>query len=128
LSGGARISRFESKAGFQPSIDAQSPSTPAAERDAVIAPGSVINVTDKVIGDRLRWEAPPGRWTIVRIGLSLTGQTNGPAQAKDTGLEVDKLDPDAVRGYLEHYLAIYRDAMQEPLGAGSVQSLLTDSW
>jgi hypothetical protein len=33
-----------------------------------------------------------------------------------------------VRGYLEHYLDIYRDAMQEPLGAGSVQNLLTDSW
>jgi hypothetical protein len=129
LSGGARISRFESKAGFQPSVDAQAPATPPAERDAVIAPESVIDVTDKVAADgRLRWEAPAGRWTLVRLGWSLTGQTNGPAQAEDTGLEIDKLDPDAVRGYLEHYLAIYRDAMQEPLGPGSVQSLLTDSW
>jgi hypothetical protein len=129
LSGGARINRFESKAGFQSSIDAQAPATPTAARLAVIAPASVINVTDQVAADgRLRWEAPPGRWTLVRLGWSLTGQTNGPAQAKDTGLEIDKLDPDLVRGYLEHYLSIYRDAMQEPLGPGSVQSLLTDSW
>jgi hypothetical protein len=129
LCGGARISRFESKSGFQASIDAQAPPTATADRDAVIPAGGVINLTDKVEADgRLKWSAPPGRWTIVRLGWSLTGQTNGPAQARDTGLEVDKLDPVLVRGYLEHYLDIYRDAMQEPLGAGSVQNLLTDSW
>jgi hypothetical protein len=129
LCGGARISRFESKSGFQASIDAEAPPTAAADRDAAIPAGSVINLTDKLeVGGRLRWSAPPGRWTIVRLGWSLTGQTNGPAQARDTGLEVDKLDPVLVRGYLEHYLDIYRDAMQEPLGAASVQSLLTDSW
>jgi hypothetical protein len=129
LCGGARISRFESKSGFQASIDAEAPSTARANRDAVIPAGGVINLTDKVDANgRLRWTAPPGRWTIVRLGWSLTGQTNGPAQARDTGLEVDKLDPVLVRGYLEHYLDVYRDAMQEPLGAGSVQNLLTDSW
>jgi hypothetical protein len=129
LCGGARISRFESKSGFQASIDAEAPPTAMADRDAVIPAGSVIDLTDKLAADgRLRWTAPPGRWTIVRLGWSLTGQTNGPAQARDTGLEVDKLDPVLVRGYLEHYLDIYRDAMQEPLGAGSVQNLLTDSW
>jgi hypothetical protein len=129
LCGGARISRFESKSGFQASIDAQAPPTAMADRDGVIAAGGVIDLTDKLeAGGRLRWTAPPGRWTIVRLGWSLTGQTNGPAQARDTGLEVDKLDPDLVRAYLEHYLDIYRDAMQEPLGAGSVQNLLTDSW
>jgi hypothetical protein len=129
LCGGARISRFESKSGFQATIDAEAPATAPADQDATIQAGSVINLTDKLeAGGRLRWSAPPGRWTIVRLGWSLTGQTNGPAQARDTGLEVDKLDPLLVRGYLEHYLDIYRDAMQEPLGAGSVQSLLTDSW
>jgi hypothetical protein len=129
LCGGARISRFESKSGFQATIDAEAPPTAPAGRNAAIAAGSVIDLTDKLeAGGRLRWSAPPGRWTIVRLGWSLTGQTNGPAQARDTGLEVDKLDPVLVRGYLEHYLDIYRDAMQEPLGAGSVQNLLTDSW
>ena len=129
LCGGARISRFESKSGFQASIDAQAPPTAMADRDGVIPAGGVIDLTDKLEAEgRLRWTAPPGRWTIVRLGWSLTGQTNGPAQARDTGLEVDKLDPVLVRAYLEHYLDIYRDAMQAPLGAGSVQNLLTDSW
>jgi len=127
--GGARISRFESKSGFQATIDAEAPPTAPADRNAEIPAVSVINLTAKLeTSGRLRWSAPPGRWTIVRLGWSLTGQTNGPAQERDTGLEVDKLDPVSVRSYLEHYLDIYRDAMQEPLGASSVQSLLTDSW
>jgi hypothetical protein len=129
LSRSARVSRFESKAGFQASIDVEATPTAAADRDAVIPAGSVIDLTDKLDpAGRLRWSAPPGPWTIVRLGWSLTGQTNGPAQPRDTGLEVDKLDPVQVRGYLEHYLDIYRDAMQGPLGRDSVQSLLTDSW
>jgi hypothetical protein len=127
--GGARISRFESKSGFQSTIDAEAPPTAPADRNAEIPTVGVINLSDKLeASGRLRWSAPPGRWTIVRLGWSLTGQTNGPAQERDTGLEVDKLDPVSVRAYLEHYLDIYRDAMQEPLGASSVQSLLTDSW
>jgi hypothetical protein len=129
LSGGARVNRFESKTGFQSSIDARAPATAAADRDAVIPLSSVVDLTGKLdVEGRLRWNVPPGRWTILRLGWSLTGQTNGPAQARDTGLEVDKLDAQRVRDYLEHYLSIYREAMQEPLGKNSVQNLLTDSW
>ena len=35
---------------------------------------------------------PPGTWRVLRLGASLTGQTNGPAPPEATGLEVDKLD------------------------------------
>ncbi len=129
LCGGARVNRFESKAGFQAAIDADAPATPPAAADAVIPFGRVIDLTAKMAPDgKLRWRAPPGQWTVLRFGWSLTGQTNGPAEAKDTGLEVDKLNPSAVHDYIEHYLSLYREAMQEDLGAANVQSLLTDSW
>ena len=49
----------------------------------------------------LRWDAPPGRWLILRLGASLTGQTNGPAPRDSTGLEVDKLDGARVAAYLD---------------------------
>jgi len=127
--GGARVDRFESKAGFQSTIDPSAGPTPNASPDAVIPLGGVIDVTEKLrTGGRLDWTPPRGRWTVLRFGWSLTGQTNGPAEATDTGLEVDKLDPRMVRGYLEHYLGLYKAAMGEELGASNVQSLLTDSW
>jgi (4-O-methyl)-D-glucuronate---lignin esterase len=129
LTGGARVNRFESKAGFQPTIDSAPAAIPNAAPDAVVPSGGAINLTDHLdSAGRLRWTPPAGSWTVLRFGWSLTGQTNGPAEAKDTGLEVDKLDPAVVRGYLEHYLSLYRDAVGAELGAASVQNLLTDSW
>jgi len=65
---------------------------------------------------------------VLRFGWSLTGQTNGPAEDDATGLEVDKLDPVAVRGYIDHYLGLYDRATGGKLGAAGVQNLLTDSW
>src|SRR5258708_1103064 len=51
LCGGARISRFESKSGFQASIDAAAPPTATADRDAVIPAGGGTNLTDQVAAD-----------------------------------------------------------------------------
>jgi hypothetical protein len=65
---------------------------------------------------------------IVRMGYSLTGQTNGPAPSEGTGLEVDKLDGDAVADYLSHYLKTYRDTLgPDSFGPRGVTSLVTDS-
>jgi hypothetical protein len=129
LCGGARVNRFESKAGFQSTLDSGPLDTPPAAPNASIASGDVLDLTDKLQpGGRLRWTPTSGNWTVLRFGWSLTGQTNGPAEKKDTGLEVDKLDPTLVRGYLEHYLSMYQAAVGGQLGAATVQNLLTDSW
>lgn len=40
---------------------------------------------------QLTWSAPPGNWTIMRIGYTTTGVTNHPAPPEATGLECDKL-------------------------------------
>ena len=126
---GARVNRFEAKAGFQPSADFTGAPTPAAAPGAAIPTAGVIDLTAKLRPDgRLDWTPPPGRWTVLRFGWSLTGQTNGPAEEAATGLEVDKLDPVAVRGYVEHYLGHYADATGGKLRARGVQNLLTDSW
>ena len=126
---GARVNRFEAKAGFQPSADFVEAPTPTVAPGAAIAQASIIDLTAKLRPDgRLDWTPPPGRWTVLRFGWSLTGQTNGPAEAEATGLEVDKLDPVAVRGYVDHYLGLYDQATGGKLGVKGVQNLLTDSW
>ncbi|RYG48163.1 hypothetical protein EON79_05300 [bacterium] len=41
--------------------------------------------------DGKRWNVPPGRWTILRMGHTSTGRTNLPAPKAGEGLECDKL-------------------------------------
>lgn len=58
---------------------------------------SFIDVTNKVdLDGRLRWQAPAGRWTILRIGHVPTGKDNHPAPPEGDGLEVDKLSREAM--------------------------------
>jgi hypothetical protein len=124
-----RVNRFEAKAGFQTSIEADAPPTPALARGGAIAPRQVLDLTSKLSSDgRLDWTPPKGDWTVLRLGWTLTGQTNGPAEAAATGLEVDKLDPAAVRRYADTYLSLYDQASGGRLGPSGVTSLITDSW
>jgi hypothetical protein len=128
LQTGARINGFEAKAGFSPSVHEDGPpaTIPAG---ALIDPAKVVDLTGKLRPDgTLDWAPPKGRWTIVRLGWSLTGAVNAPAEPSATGLEVDKLDAAAVGRYLDHYLDLYQQASGDTLGSKGVQTLLTDSW
>ncbi len=131
LSGEARIDRYETKAGFAISQNYFSLVGPV-DGATGIAPGSVVDVSDKMKPDgSLDW-APPrlpngGQWRVLRFGYSLLGTTNHPAPAEATGLEVDKFDGAAVRRYIEHYIGMYRDASGGMIGARGVQAILTDS-
>ena len=53
---------------------------------------------------RLTWDLPAGRWTLLRLGYTTTGKTNGPATDEGRGLECDKLDRATVRYHFEQYL------------------------
>lgn len=58
---------------------------------------AVIDLTSKMDDDgRLHAKLPPGDWTILRFGYTTTGHGNHPAVPEGTGLEIDKLDADAV--------------------------------
>jgi hypothetical protein len=64
---------------------------------AAIDPSSVIDITKYLDSNgRLRWDAPAGSWTILRIGHTSTGKKNVSASAAGTGLECDKFSTEAV--------------------------------
>lgn len=129
LESGARVDRFETKAGFEPTLGTASSTPPPAAPDGVIPSAGIVNLTSHMRPDgTLDWMPPKGKWTILRFGWSLTGHKNGPAEASATGLEVDKLDPAAVKRYLDAYLSLYAKASGGKLGKEGVQNLLTDSW
>jgi hypothetical protein len=70
---------------------------------------------------------PPGRWTILRFGFTSTGAKNHPAVPEGHGLEIDKLDADAVAYQFGQSVGrIIRDA--GPLAGKTLTGLLFDSF
>jgi hypothetical protein len=129
LSGDAKVNQFEAKAGFATADDYYALDAGVDPGENGAAPAAVVDLSGKVGADGLlRWTPPNGSWKIVRLGWSLTGIENHPATPEATGLEVDKYDAKAVRGYLDHYLGQYeRAAGKGMVGARGVRAIVTDS-
>jgi hypothetical protein len=122
-----RIDQFEDKAGFSPWREDTPTYLP--ENAMVTASKDVIDLTDKMDGSgNLNWDVPNGEWVVVRMGYSLTGRQNHPASPEATGLEVDKLDEEAVRKYINHYLDLYQDATGGQMGETGLGSIILDSY
>jgi hypothetical protein len=52
---------------------------------------------------RLSWDAPPGRWTILRFGYTLEGQRiRGTSRNTQGGYEADMLDRAGIESHFEH--------------------------
>lgn len=126
----ARVHQFEAKAGFEPVSSFAGGTSLPVDQGGAVDPSTVIDLTSRLHPDgTLDWSPPDdGRWTVVRLGWSLTGQTNGPAEPEATGLEVDKLDARAVREYATTLLSMYRENADVALGKDGINALLTDSW
>ncbi len=122
----AQVSYPEEKAGFKTSWDI-SDRYPTPEPDKASSIKDVIDVTDHFKDGVLEWDAPEGTWRILRFGYNLLGRVNGPASPEATGLEVDKLDGDAVRRYYDNYLKMYQEASGGRLGK-AINCLMIDSY
>ncbi len=121
-----RVNLFEAKAGFVPwkeNLNEQIIAETGANSN------EVIDLTSKLQADgSLKWDAPVGKWAILRFGYSLTGKKNHPASPEATGLEVDKLDREGVTRYLENYLDQYKDASGGLMGAEGLTHMILDSY
>ena len=125
----ARVNRWEDKGAFGSLMDVYDVvPTLTAPTDAEISRNDVINLTDKMDKDAtLRWEVPPGKWTVLRMGYSLTGARNRPSVPAGSGYEVDKLSAKYVQQYFNGYI----DPLQQHLGGllGTTPHYMTmDSW
>ncbi len=122
-----RIHMFEEKDAFAPDASLYSKAT--ASTNDVVEPSDIIDLTAKLSEDgTLNWTSPAGEWKIVRFGYSLMGINNHPASPEATGLEVDKLDPGAIKRYFTNYLDQYKSATGGLMGKKGIQYMVTDSW
>ena len=122
-----RIDKIEDKAGFSPWKEGTTSFMP--KDSGVIATEDIIDLTSKMKTDgSLEWKVPNGNWSIIRFGYSLTGRQNHPASPEATGLEVDKLDPMAVKRYINTYLDMYKDATGRQMGDKGLGYMILDSY
>ncbi|MBC8603605.1 hypothetical protein H8784_17990 [Parabacteroides acidifaciens] len=94
--------------------------------DAYLHTGQIYDLTGKMNADGLlEWEAPAGKWTILRVGHVNTGMKNGPAPAEGTGWECDKFSLDGSNAQFDGYLGRLSNG---PLAGGLLKGVLFDSW
>lgn len=125
---GARVNRWEEKAGFNFFYNYQVAPTPPVSESSEIQPENVVVLTAKMDKDgTLSWDVPPGKWTIIRMGYSLTGAKNRAGTAAGLGLEVDKLNRKDVESYYHGYFDPIQQALG-PLFGTSVRYVTMDSW
>lgn len=123
----SRIDQAEDKAGFSPWKE--DGKLAGANDVEAISTQDVVDLTEKMNADgSLEWDVPEGNWMVMRLGYSLTGRQNHPASPEATGLEVDKLDKDAVRKYINTYLDMYKEATGGLMGTKGLTHMILDSY
>jgi len=79
----------------------------------------VINLIGNMRPDgTLSWDAPAGDWVIYRSGHTTTGTLIQPAAWKATGLECDKMNPEAVSFHMDHIISEIKDHLGDLIGTG----------
>jgi hypothetical protein len=129
LSSASRVNQFEKRAGFATTMNYYAIPTPPATPGSMVPKEDVIDLTRRMKQDgSLDWFPPAGKWVLLRIGYSLTGHENGPAPAEATGLEVDKLNRQYMKNYVEGYLKTYSDTVgTKMIGKAGISYMLSDS-
>lgn len=125
----ARVNRWEDKGAFGSLMDVYDVvPTPKSSDSAQISRDDVVDLSSHLKPDgTLDWDVPPGHWTVLRMGYSLTGAKNRPSVPAGSGYDVDKLSANYVRQYFSGYV----DPLQQHLGSllGSTTHYMTmDSW
>ncbi|MCA9258214.1 MAG: hypothetical protein KDA61_03385, partial [Planctomycetales bacterium] len=99
---GARLHRWEEKAGFGHLFEYRSVEAKEVDVDSVVDPARLIDVSRHLQSNgELAWQPPDGKWTVLRMGWALTGARNRPATPSGSGVEVDKLSQRHVNDYYD---------------------------
>jgi hypothetical protein len=98
-----------------------------APQDAIIDQSRILNLTSQYRNGRLSWDAPPGKWTVLRFGHGPTGATNHPAPVAGLGLECDKMSKEAVGIHFNKFVGDIME-LAGPLKGKTLVATHVDSW
>ncbi len=117
LRGAPRIDQWEKKSGNVVDFS-DSDRTPAYAGGEVIDPEKVIDLNKNLSADgKLSWDAPPGRWTILRLGHTPTGAKTKHGRPENMGLECDKLSAEATKRQFTNYVGVILREVRRVPGA-----------
>ncbi|MGD0516774.1 MAG: glycosyl hydrolase [Thermoguttaceae bacterium] len=90
--------------------------------------GEVVDLTKYLDQEgRFVWDAPEGKWEILRFGYTITGAQLSTSSGNWQGLAIDYLDPEAFRTYWKQVVdPLLSDAV--PWTGRTLKYLHTDSW
>jgi hypothetical protein len=127
LSGAARVNQFEGKNGEVWRITKRTSAQQIP--DALCIPkDKLINISRYLDANgRLNWDAPAGKWIVIRMGHTSTGHTNETAGA-GIGLECDKFSPDVVKFQFDHWFGEAIKQVGPDLAAQVLKIFHVDSW
>lgn len=73
--------------------------------DEVISEKDIIDITDHIEGNRIKWTFPEGNWEIVRTYMAPTNICNSPALSGDgQGLEVDRWNKESLKHHYDSFI------------------------
>jgi hypothetical protein len=88
---------------------------------------NIINVTEWYKNNRLNWNVPAGKWTILRMGYTSTGHMNMTA-GTGKGLECDKLNPAAITLQYNNWFGEIKKHLGTELTSAVLENIHVDSW
>ncbi len=78
-----------------------------AEDSKILKQEDIIDISQYLLdGGHLVWDAPEGNWTIMRMGIRVTGASTRPSPEPVIGLESNKLNAKAFENHLKNYTDI----------------------
>jgi hypothetical protein len=117
--GGPRYSKIPERTGMKTDTSLAFQETSFAPNQ-MIDPKALVDLTGKK-----EWNAPPGQWTLVRIGHTCTGATTHPSTT--LGLECDKMSTAAVKSHIGNlYGPVWQDSPEQT--GTTFRYILLDSW
>jgi len=91
----------------------------------------IIDLTEKMDKNgRLKWDAPKGKWVVMRFVSRNNGASTRPAPLPGLGFESDKFDKKALNNHLDHFIGslLNKTGVPEKNVKGGLKRLHMDSW
>lgn len=102
--------------------------TPASPDEVVVKSADILTISGKMNADgTLRWQAPAGKWEILRIGHIPAGGHVSTQSAGWGGRVIDYLNPTALDGYWKRNIEPLCEAIG-PMAGTTLRYIHTDSW